>query len=270
MSFAQFLQASRERGDLDALDTLYLHRTHRQAHGRIQVGRDAIRAALIAERAGGDAQQITVETDLGDVLCISGSGGGPAWRRHHWIEWEGGRIARELVIGDSAPFDDDGGIPCGMFRPLGERRAGAGQLPVGERACLAEEPSPSARRILDGMHAVWNGRDLSKLDGLYEADAQWRGPSGRSGQTGDLRSWISEMLTALPDSWISWMLFERVVERGDQLAVLWRLVVDEGLRRLHVGGSTILTLEDGRVRSDDTLIDEPGLARQRSLPMIEL
>jgi hypothetical protein len=264
VSFLDFLRASGERGDLAALDGLYLHRAHREAHGRTLVGRDAIRAVLAAEIAESPERQVAIDADLGDVVAVSVTGGEAEHRRaHHWLTWEGERIARELVVGDAPSGAPGGSADRIMFRPLGERRAGQGQFAVGTQALLPSEPSAGARAVLDGLHRMWNGRDFSSIDQLYANDAEWTGRGGQS----DLRGWLSGLLTSLPDSWL---LFERVIERGDQLAVLWRLVADEGERRLHLIGSSILSIEGGKIRREDTLADEADLLVQRTSPIIDL
>ena len=267
MTFAEFITASRERGELAGLDELYLHRAHRVTGGSGLAGRDSIRSALAGQVAPDPEQRVTVDSDLGDVVAVTVAGGGnrASLRSHHWLTLEDSRIAHELVVGDDGTADQ--GSPWALFRPLGERRAGAGQLAVGEQALLPRDPGSEARKILDGIHALWNGRDFSRVESLYDEEAQWTGPSGQAGGKGDMRSWVLDLLSSLPDSWL---LFERIVEHAEQLAILWRLVADEGERRLHLQGSTILTLAGGRIVRDDTLIDEAGLAAQRTQPIIDL
>jgi hypothetical protein len=270
VTFAEFLRASQERGDLTAIDSLYLNRTHREAHGQVMVGRDAIRAALGAEAAWGSIPQVAIEADLGDVVAtaitVSGDPSAGSRRRHHWLTWEARRIARELIVGDS-PDSATQVRSVGLFRPLGERRAGAGQFAVGEHAIVPDSASASDGPILDALHRIWNGRDLATTETLYAPNAQWRGPAGRLGGPSEARTWVSSVLADLPDSWL---LFERVARSGDRLGVLWRLIADEGERRLHLLGSSIFTLAGDRVSAEDTLLDEAGLRTQRSLPIIDL
>jgi hypothetical protein len=60
------------------------------------------------------------------------------------------------------------------------------------------------------------------------------------------------------------------VQTEDRLGVLWRLVADEGERRLHLQGSSIFTITGNKISAEDTLVDELGLGMQRSLPIIDL
>jgi hypothetical protein len=271
VTFAEFLRASQERGDLTAIDSLYLNRTHREAHGQVMVGRDAIRLALAAEAAWGSIPQVAIEADLGDVVAtaitVSGDPSAGSRRRHHWLTWEARRIARELIVGDSPQLEIRQERSVGLFRPLGERRAGAGQFAVGEHAIVPDSASASDAPILDALHRIWNGRDLATTETLYTPNAQWRGPAGRSGGPSEARAWVNSVLTDLPDSWL---LFERVARSGDRLAVLWRLIADEGERRLHLLGSSIFTIAGDMVSTEDTLVDEAALGLQRSLPIIDL
>jgi hypothetical protein len=105
------------------------------------------------------------------------------------------------------------------------------------------------------------------LRSVYAPDLRWSGPAGLNGDVEDAIDWISGWLTSLPDSSF---LFERVIEAGERTAFLWRLIADEGERRLCLRGSTILTTIDGRVMEEDTIADGAMLDLQRQQPLLDL
>jgi hypothetical protein len=154
-----------------------------------------------------------------------------------------------------------------LFRPLGERRAGQGQLAIGSEALLPEEVSDRARTAADALHAAWNRLSFAPLQSLYAEDLQWAGPSGRKGGRHESIAWVSGLLTSLP---ASSLFFERVTETNERIALLWRLVADEGERRLWMRGSTIVTIAGSSIVEDDTVADEAALDHQRSLPLLDL
>ena len=270
MSLPDLLRASHDEADLSAVDRLYLQRAKREVQDGGRVGRDEIRVELFAEQRRHAQRELSVTPVGPDLFAVAfgamPGNAGEAFTRHHWLTIEQDRIAREIVVGDEAvgvEADEDSHV----FRPLGERRAGRGQLAVAGQALLPDPVSPIAQAISDALHAAWNGLNFAPLRSLFGPDLSWTGPAGRKGGVDELTDWISGCLISLP---ACCLLFERAVQQEDRVAFLWRLVADEGERRLWMRGSTILTTANDRVVEDDTVADEAMLTQQRTRPILDL
>ncbi len=268
--------AVRGHAAFDAIDRAYLHRAvRRDDHGDVR-GRERIIDAAIAEFAvAGTGTRIV--HDLGDMIVFEAQG----WRGHRWARRDGERILAETIVVDGvARCRALGGDPVEAARqlgaanpvhaPLGELRAGLGQLATAGRATLPHDFPAAARGHADAMHRVWNARALGAT-----AAADWRGPEGLAGDAAAAAAWLGTLFAALPDAVL---LFERAVVGEDRVALLWRLhghhvpgfAVMANARRIRCHGSTMLSLDDdGAVVAEDTLIDTLALAAQLHRPVID-
>lgn len=261
MTFAETVAAALNRGAFADLERTYLHRARREDSLTQIVGRDAIIADdlnLAASLTAADVIQFTTST-----IVIEGEG----LRQHRWSAREGDRILTEWVVSDrELSFADrlaaaqELGARLPAHPPLGEVRSGRGQLSAGSTSWMRAEP----QWLVDSIHRIWNERRLDELETLYAPDACWRGPGGRRGGSAEARSWMLELLARFPDATV---LFDRVDDEGDKLAILWRFVAHADAVRMHLLGSSLLTLGEGRIAADDTLIDELALEANAYRPL---
>jgi hypothetical protein len=120
---------------------------------------------------------------------------------------------------------------------------------------------------VDAWHRIWNARALDEVSALYLEEAEWSGPSSRSGGRAELLVWLRTLLAEHPDAWL---LFDRIEEEEGRIALLWRVFAHKGARRVRMLGSTFLTLRDGKVIADDTLVDEIAVLAQEHQLFLEL
>lgn len=260
----------------DAVERAYLHRAVRaDDYGRTR-GRVAIRDAMVVEIAEGGAGPVRIVEDLGDMIVFETAAG---WRAHRWVRRDGDRILNEILVRDGAARARAIGLDAAdaarrgagspAHAPLGELRAGLGQLATTRHAALPHDFSDAARALADAMHRVWNGRALGNI-----GSRRWRGPNGMQGDAEVAAAWLTGLFAALPDAVL---LFERAVVMGDRVALLWRLHghhLADGLgyaatgRRVRCHGSSVLTLADGAVTDEDTLLDTHALIAQLHRPLI--
>jgi hypothetical protein len=224
-------------------DHAYLHRAHRETQSGRIAGRDAMRDATLAEVAAAGAQPVTVRADLGDMVSFDAGGA----RTHVWVRREDARIAQETVVATRA-F----GRPQSQHPPLGELRSGRGQLSAGDSAILPPGTPDAARPVADALHRIWNGRRFDGIAALYADPAP-------------LATWLPGFLATLAGATL---FFERAIAEGDRVALLWRLFADVDGHRLRLLGSSLLTLDGGRVAADDTVFDLTGFHAQRAAPLI--
>lgn len=283
MSQAQALRRAWRDGAYGALSETYLHRAQREdALGHI-VGREAIVAEAIAIEAAFASLDVAVRHDgtevcsielqgryTGGLLGIEGEGAEVRLRQHRWSRRERTHVVEDIVVSDHLALVDALGASRAEVAqavgaaaptqpPLGELRSGQGQLAV--------EPLGSGDRTLDTLHAIWNGRHFDRIANIYAADATWTGPGGRSGGRDDLRTWLCQLVAQLPDATV---LIDRTEAFDGGLAILWRLFGHRGGRRVRLIGSTILTLSDGKIVADDTLVDELALLATPYRPLLTL
>ncbi|TRW17752.1 ester cyclase [Glacieibacterium frigidum] len=269
--------AVRSHRAFDAVENAYLHRAWRDDdYGRTR-GRAAIRDAAIAEIAEEGAGPVRIVDDLGDMIVLETAAG---WRAHRWVRRDGERIVAETLIRDGAAraralgrdFGAEAlrrGAGSPAHAPLGELRAGLGQFATTRQAALPHDFPDAARDLAHAVHRVWNGRAFGEIGAR-----RWTGPDGRSGDGEAAAAWLTELFAALPDAVL---LFERAIVAPDRVALLWRLhghhladgfgVAATG-RRVRCHGSSVLTLIDGVVQAEDTLLDTLALATQLHRPAI--
>lgn len=261
----------------DAIEGAYLHRAWRDDdYGRMR-GRAAIRDAAVAEIAEEGAGPVRIIDDFGDMIVFETAAG---WRAHRWVRRDGTRIVAETLIRDGAARArslgrDSGaaaaqrGAASPVHAPLGELRAGLGQFATTRHAALPHDFPDAAHGLAHAMHRVWNGRALAEID-----TRSWHGPEGRQGDGAAAAAWLTELFAALPDAVL---LFERAVVAPDRVALLWRLhghhladgfgIAATG-RRVRCHGSSVLSLEDGAVVAEETLLDTLALATQLHRPVV--
>lgn len=264
----------------------YFHRTSRTSTLDWVRGRDAVVTADLADAAASAGMAVlatTIDRMLAQRFSADGEVG---WSRHRWYRREGAFIVDETVV-------DDGGGRCRVLGldfdcevealaanrtihpPLGELRAGTGQLAVGGEALLPPGLPAAIRPLADAMHRAWNGRDPGALAPLWDADVDWTGPDGAGGDRAALGAWIMRLIGRFDDAVL---LFEDAVVDGDHAALLWRLHghhsaeafgVPPGGARIRLIGSTMVRFSDGRIVEDETLIDSLAAAVQLRSPTLD-
>lgn len=265
---AEIEQAVRQARDFSRFEDSYLHRAWREdAWGRIR-GRDRIRDSALADAAEETAGPLRIDHDLGDVIAFTTAAG---WRGHRWAFRQGG-----LVLGDIAVVDGAAravalgrdvaaeavrlGEAAPLHAPLGELRAGRGQLASGDMPDLPPGFPDAARPAAAWLHRLWNARALDM------AAPDWRGP-GEAG--GDAAAFLLKLLAMLPDAVV---LIEHAVVAEGRVALLWRL---HGHRpgpvpaRVRVIGSSILTMNENDVIAEDMLIDTLAIRATDHRPMVD-
>jgi hypothetical protein len=221
----------RERAIARLADS-HVHRATREDSLGIIKGRDAILAAWVNEDAG----DITITTDLGNMIAYKVKGQKHNWGGHRWVWREDGNILREVVI------EDRGGTRTAppAHPPLGELRSGEGQCAAGETAILPPGFPDEARDIADWLHQAWNGRAFD----LYD------------------RAWLPALIRQLPDATF---YFEHAIAGERQTAILWRVMGHHaGGQRVRLIGSSVFTGD-----ADDTVIDHAAMAAQLVRPLID-
>jgi hypothetical protein len=289
MSHARLLAAAYRDGAFGALADGYLHRATREDALGLLAGRDAVVNEVI--QTASTLRDVEVELrhegpELSLLILSGGYDGGllgmpvdepPAridLREHRWSRREGGGIVEEIVVTDRAAAVEAVGGDLGaiaaslgaahpMQPPLGELRSGEGQLAPAPDSGWTGAQKP----LIDALHRIWNGRRLDEIDALYAADAAWQGPRGAEGGRRELRRWLTRLYARLPDATF---LFDRIEETPDHVAILWRLFGHAGGKRARLIGSTLLFLAEGRVATDDTLIDELALETTPHRPLLTL
>jgi hypothetical protein len=249
----------RERQALGRFTDSYLHRAVRETSIGHVHGRDALIADALRESTELPPQTVTIEADLGDMIAYRVESGAASWRGHRWACREGGRIAAETLVEETgARCVAAGSDATGTARrlaaslpahpPLGELSAGRGQL-----APAAEVPLPpgfpeAAKAAAQWLHRLWNGRELDLAQ-----------------ETGLEARLLSQTLGAV-------LLVERGIAAGDRVAILWRLhgqhATNAG-RRVKLIGSSLFTIEKGKVVADATLVDELAIAVQLRQPLLD-
>ena len=213
--------ALRRDRNLAALADSHVHRATREDSLGIIKGRDAITAAWVNE----DAADITITSDLGDMIAYKING----WHGHRWVWREEGRILREVVIEDRI----DPKTAQSAHAPLGELRSGEGQYAAGDSALLPPGFPDEARDIADWLHQAWNGRAFN----LYD------------------RAWLPALIRQLPDATF---YFEHAVVGEQQTAILWRMHGHHANgQRVRLIGSSVFTGD-----ADETVIDHAAIAAQ--------
>jgi hypothetical protein len=240
-TLAQALREIYGRGDLEALERLYLHRVQRRYGGIIVFGREAVAAMTLEDLSHFGPSGFSVDTDLLEFVATSWqSAKGGTTRRHYWPEFEGDYIARETIVDNNA-FRKP---PHRAHNILGELNSGHGQT------------GPAALEgfhlITQRLHNLWNRRQLATFETLYHQDATYQGPRSAGGLD-QLRAWRLAQFNDYPQSFVT---FEREIVAGDKIALLWQLSrIDKTGTRDRVTGSTLLRLEGERIVHEDTLVD---------------
>lgn len=261
MKYAEALARAFNDGAFGALEAHMLHRARRETSLGETVGRENMIAAEVRLAAALGGAAVTVKRYAGEVLRVTAPGG---LRQHRWPVLEGGRVVRETLVEDVGA--ETLGRAAGIGRetpmqpPLGELRSGRGQLSAGATAWMQGPHQP----VLDALHRIWNGRHLDELANLYAAEARWAGPGDRAGGVDALRFWLTGLIARLPDATL---LFDSFAAEGDRLAILWRLFGYEAGVRVRLFGSSLLTLRDGLIVEDETLLDELALEAARHRPL---
>jgi len=259
MNLAALAASLEGNQDLAVIDQAYLHRCVREdMFGQVH-GRDQLKSHILQQLALAPAGKARVIHDLGDLVVVESPGG---WLSHHWGVWQGDRILRETVIVDGTiraralglGIEDEAirlGAAMRVHAPLGELRPGRGQLAMPDQPDLTANFPQGAGTAAGYLHRFWNHRSFAA------AAAQWRGPDGAD----DQRQFAKRLLSALPDAVL---MIERATVAGDKVAILWRLHghhLGDGLgtpptgKRVRAIGSSVLAVEEGRVASEDMLID---------------
>ena len=231
-ALAELETALRESQAYGRLAETHAHRAVREDSLGVLQGRDA----LTSDWIGKGPQTLRITADLGDMIAFSVEAEGRTWRGHRWVQREDGRVIREVLVEDTSVARD---APAD-HPPLGELRAGTGQLDAGLRAVLPPDFEPAARVLADKLHQAWNGRAFN----LYAAD------------------WLTALVLALPDATF---YFERAITLGDQTAILWRVHGHHSNgQRVRLIGSSVMGSG-----TDDTVLDHAAMAAQLRRPIID-
>jgi len=238
MELAALEIALRCRLEYARLAETHTHRSTLEDSWGIVKGREQVLACWV----GQGRQEAAIRADLGEMIAFTVSEGDRDWPGHRWVTREQGRILREIVIEDRgvarrAPAEHS---------PLGELRAGMGQLSAGSRATLPAGFPEAAWPLANRLHAAWNGRAFD----LYSAE------------------WLTLIVTALPDATF---YFERAVVAEDRIALLWRVFGhDASGRRIRLIGSGLFTATGaGEYRCDEIVLDQAAFKAQMSKPMLD-
>ncbi len=201
-------------------------------------GREQILARWVAQ----GRKEAAITADLGEMLAFTVSEGEHRWPGHRWVTREHGRILRETVIEDRGVERE----AQAEHPPLGELRAGKGQLPASDTAILPAGFPEAARPLANRLHCAWNGRAFD----LFSAD------------------WLTSIVTALPDATF---YFERAVVAEDRVALLWRVFGHHASgRRIRLIGSGLFTATPaGEFRCDEIVLDQAAFRAQMNKPMID-
>lgn len=261
--------------DPGALADSHLHRAVRVTTLGERRGRDMLIADDMAATAAGVGRCAAV--DVGAMRHERLAGPHGEWARHVWTVREGARVARETIIEDGVARCAALGVDFDtvverevadylVHAPLGELRAGFGQLAAEPHAVLPDDFPDGARHVADALHQVWNGRRLSALAGWAESVA-WSGPDGRNGDRTGLQAWVVEVLARYSDAAL---MIEAAAVADDAVSILWRLHGHDARgNRVRLIGSSMLTLDArDRIIRDVTLIDGVAAAvQERAVPI---
>ena len=274
IGLAEIERLTREQRDFSVFEESHLHRATREDDWGLIKSRERLRDATMAALAGEARGPIHVVADLGGMIVFETAAG---WRGHRWARREGERVLAETLVIDGAAravaLGRDvrreaariGGAGP-VHAPLGELRPARGQLATpGAPPLPPDFPAPAVPAACH-LHRLWNAR---ALNGAIDA---WTGPSdAQDGQA----AWVLALLAALPDAIL---LIERAIVQGDDIALLWRLHghylgagFDAAARgqRVRAIGSSVMTVENGRVVTETTLLDTLSIAAQLHRPVID-
>ena len=277
MSLAELETATVNDRRFDLIDSTHLYRaTVEDAFGTVH-GREAVRDRRMAEAQAIVGDGISIQVDLGDMIVFEAGAG---WSGHRWASREGDRIVGETLIVDAGLRAMKAGLDVeaeaaalGGAHPahaaLGELRPGRGQLAEDQSPQLPHDWPAGAKDAATLLHCVWNTRAIGLID-----TGRWIGPDGLSGDAAVQMRWTADLIAALPDVVL---LFERAIVSGNRVAILWRLHghhLGAGLghpptgKRVRALGSSVLTIADGRVVEDRTMLDTLALRTQLHRPEI--
>jgi len=230
--------ALRCRLEYARLATTHTQRSTLEDNWELVKGREQILAHWVAQ----GQQEAAIRADLGEMIAFTVSQDEHHWPGHRWVSREEGRILREIVIEDRGVERE----AQADHPPLGELRAGMGQLPAGATAILPAGFPEAARPLANRLHAAWNGRAFD----LYSAD------------------WLSLIVTALPDATF---YFERALVAEDQIAILWRVFGHHasGRRIRLIGSGLFRSALDGQFRCDEIVFDQAAFRAQLKKPIID-
>jgi hypothetical protein len=265
---ADIEQAVRERRDFAVFEAAYLHRAAiEDAIGTVK-GRDRVRAARMAASAEEPAGPVRIRIDMQDMIVFETEQG---WCGHRWVRREGGRILAETEILDGAARAQAIGIEARdvaarrigaahpVHPPLGELRAGRGQLATSPSPLLPPDFPNAARPAAQYLHRVWNARAFDRVA------ARWTGPAEAGG---DAAAFLLRLFTQLPDAEL---MIERALVDADRTALLWRLHGHHANgRRARAIGSSVLTLSGEAVVAEEMMIDALFIQAARYQPLIDL
>ena len=230
--------ALRCRLEYARLASAHTQRSSLEDNWEIVKGREQILAQWVTQ----GRQEAAISADLGDMIAFTVSEGEGHWPGHRWVTREQGRILHEIVI-------EDRGVARQAqadHPPLGELRAGMGQLPAGGIAILPAGFPEAALPLANRLHSAWNGRAFD----LYSAD------------------WLTLIVRALPDATF---YFERAVVAEDRVALLWRVFGHNASgRRIRLIGSGLFTAAPaGEFRCDEIVLDKAAFVAQMNKPLID-
>lgn len=269
-SLAELERRVREGRRFDAVEASHLHRATREDDWSFLRGREAVRDAAMADVALDGPGPLRILHDLGDMIAFETHRG---WAGHRWVSREGGRVLNVTAVDDGMGRARGRGLEIAAearrrgaalptHAPLGELRAGRGQLATTRQAVLPSGFPDAARPFADAMHLIWNARALGSI-----GPRAWTGPDGASGDAASYADWLAGLLAELPDLVL---LFERGVAAHGKVALLWRIHGhDAHGRRIRAIGSNVLTLAGGAVVAEDLLIDTLAVAASPFRPRFD-
>jgi hypothetical protein len=208
----------------------HVHRAVREDSLGFLIGRDA----LLAHWTTQARQDTSIIADLGDMIAFQVGAGKTTWFGHRWIKREGDMIVTETLIENRGIAK----IAPPVHAPLGELRAGRGQVDAGDMPILPIGFPEAARPLATILHKAWNGRAFD----LYETP------------------WLVSLVNALPDATF---YFERALVDGETIALLWRVHGHhKDGQRVRLIGSSVMVLDGERITSDSTVLDFDALTAQ--------
>ena len=252
-------------GDLAAT---HLHRATRLTSLYWLQGREALIAADLADLVARNGHAAETMSATGAMVTVQLRGAHGAWSRHVWSRREGARVIAETVVEDGdARLAALGIDPIGETarlaarhrptEPFGELHAGTGQLAASPHAVLPPDFPEAAGPLAHALHRLWNGGQYTDAMAPWHPAVRWSGAGNTVGDRTALRDWIMRWRARFADAVI---LFETAAVGDDRIAVLWRLHGTTASRRIRLLGSTLVTVTDGLIVADETLLD-PVAAR---------
>jgi SnoaL-like domain len=222
---------------LGALSRSYVHRAKREDSLGFIIGRDSI----LADWTTQDRSTVSIVADLGEMIAFEVGNGAQIWYGHRWVSYEGGKIIGETLIENRGIAK----VAHPILPPLGELRAGLGQYAAGDIASVPAGFPEAARPLVTLLHQAWNGRAFD----LYETP------------------WLLTLVRALPDATF---YFERAALDGETVALLWRVHGHHANgQRVRLIGSSVMTLQDGKITSDMTIVDFDAFNAQLERELID-